>query len=123
VNADNEPLLSPEENTALREAMRPDVCHEPTVSPTHALTSSERSVPLTVYVELGHRRICVDDLLQLTVGSILELDVTAATPLGVYVNQTLIAHGEAVVVGDHYGVRVVEIVTQDERVKRLAERR
>jgi flagellar motor switch protein FliN/FliY len=122
VNADNEPLLSPEENTALREAMRLDVRHEPTENP-HEPTSSARSAPLTVHVGLGHRRIGVDDLLQLTVGSILELDVTAGTPLGIYVNQTLVAHGEVVVVGDHYSVRVVEIVTQHERVKPLGERR
>jgi len=80
-------------------------------------------LPLTVHVEIGHRRMRVEDLLQLTAGSVLELDAAVGTPLAIYANQTLIAHGEAVVVGDHYGVRVTEIVTPNERLKRLAERR
>ena len=65
----------------------------------------------------------VDDLLQISVGSVLELDTAAGAPLGIYANQTLIAQGEAVVVGEHYGVRVTEILTPAERVKKLGERR
>ena len=80
-------------------------------------------LPLTIHVELGHRRMRVDDLLQVAVGSVLELDTAAGAPLGIYANQTLIAQGEAVVVGDHYGVRVTEILTPAERVKKLGERR
>lgn len=80
-------------------------------------------LPLTIHVELGHRRMRVDDLLQVSVGSVLELDTAAGAPLGIYANQTLIAQGEAVVVGDHYGVRVTEILTPAERVKKLGERR
>ena len=73
--------------------------------------------------EIGHRRMRVDDLLQIAVGSVLELDTAAGAPLGIYANQTLIAQGEAVVVGEHYGVRVTEILTPSERVKKLGERR
>ena len=80
-------------------------------------------LPLTVHVGRGHRRMRVDDLLQVAVGSVLELDTAAGAPLGIYANQTLIAQGEAVVVGDHYGVRVTEILTPAERVKKLGERR
>jgi flagellar motor switch protein FliN/FliY len=74
-------------------------------------------------VELGHRRMRVDDLLQVAVGSVLELDTAAGAPLGIYANSTLIAQGEAVVVGEHYGVRVTEILTPSERVRKLGERR
>jgi flagellar motor switch protein FliN/FliY len=80
-------------------------------------------LPLVIHVELGHRRMRVDDLLQIAVGSVLELDTAAGAPLGIYANQTLIAQGEAVVVGEHYGVRVTEILTPSERVKKLGERR
>jgi len=80
-------------------------------------------LPLTIHVELGHRRMRVEDLLQVAVGSVLELDTAAGAPLGIYANQTLIAQGEAVVVGEHYGVRVTEILTPSERVKKLGERR
>lgn len=80
-------------------------------------------LPLTIHVELGHRRMRVDELLQIAVGSVVELDTAAGAPLGIYANQTLIAQGEAVVVGEHYGVRVTEILTPTERVKKLGERR
>jgi flagellar motor switch protein FliN/FliY len=80
-------------------------------------------LPLTIHVELGHRRMRVDDLLQVAVGSVLELETAAGAPLGIYANQTLIAQGEAVVVGEHYGVRVTEILTPAERIKKLGERR
>ena len=80
-------------------------------------------LPLTIHVELGHRRMRVDELLQVAVGSVLELDTAAGAPLGIYANQTLIAQGEAVVVGGHCGVRVTEILTPAERVKKLGERR
>ena len=79
-------------------------------------------LPLVIHVELGHRRMRVSDLLQVAVGSVLELDTAAGAPLGIYANQTLIAQGEAVVVGERYGVRVTEILTPSERVKRLGER-
>jgi flagellar motor switch protein FliN/FliY len=79
-------------------------------------------LPLVIHVELGQRRMRVSDLLQVAIGSVLELDTAAGAPLGIYANQTLIAQGEAVVVGEHYGVRVTEILTPSERVKRLGER-
>ena len=79
-------------------------------------------LPLVLHVELGSRRMRVSELLQLGVGSVLDLDVPAGAPLGIYANQTLVARGEAVVVGERYGVRVTEIVTPEERIKRLGQR-
>src|SRR6476659_4125519 len=76
-------------------------------------------LPLMIHVQLGGRRMRISDLLELAVGSIVDLDTAAGAPLDIYANQTLIAQGEAVVVGDHYGVRITEIVTPAERVKRI----
>ena len=79
-------------------------------------------LPLVIHVELGNRRMRVSELLDVTVGSVIDLDTAAGAPLGIYANQTLIAQGEAVVVGERYGVRVTEIVTPTERVQRLGNR-
>jgi flagellar motor switch protein FliN/FliY len=79
-------------------------------------------LPLVIHVELGNRRLRISELLEVSVGSVIDLDTAAGAALGVYANQTLIAQGEAVVVGEHYGVRITEIVTPAERVKRLGNR-
>lgn len=76
-------------------------------------------IPLEVHVELGRRRMRVNELLGIASGSILELGTAVGMPLAIYANSTLIAHGEAVVVGERYGVRITDIVSQRERVKRL----
>jgi len=76
-------------------------------------------IPLEIHVELGKRRMRISELLSVGVGSIVELDSAAGTPLSIYANDTLIAQGEAVVVGDRYGVRVTDIVSPRERVRRL----
>ena len=76
-------------------------------------------LPLVVHVELGHRRMRVTDLLQVGVGSVIDLGTPAGAPLAIYANNTLIAHGEAVVVGERYGIRVTDIVSPRERVRRL----
>jgi len=77
-------------------------------------------IPLVVHVELGRRRMRISELLSLQPGSVLELDAEASAPLAIYANRTLVAHGEAVVVGDHYGVRITRIVSPEERAVRLA---
>ncbi|HTU62171.1 MAG TPA: flagellar motor switch protein FliN [Polyangiales bacterium] len=76
-------------------------------------------IPLEVSVELGRKRIRISELLSLSVGSVLELGTAAGAPLSIYANNTLIARGEAVVVGERYGIRVTDIVSQKERVRRL----
>ena len=77
-------------------------------------------IPLTVHVELGRKRVRISDLLQVGTGAILELDIAAGAALSIYANNTLIAQGEAVVVGDHYGIRVTDIVSPEERIRRLS---
>ena len=69
-----------------------------------------RDVPLEVTAELGHTQLSVAEILQLTVGSVVELDRTAGAPVDVVVNGALIARGEVVVIDDEYGIRVTEIV-------------
>ena len=69
-----------------------------------------REVPLEVSAELGRTRLSVAEILQLNVGSIVELDRTAGAPVDVVVNGSLIARGEVVVIDDEYGVRITEIM-------------
>ena len=76
-------------------------------------------LPLEIHVELGRKRVRIADLLALAPGSLVELDVAAGAPLSILANQVLVAHGEAVVVGERYGVRVTEIVSPQERLRRL----
>jgi flagellar motor switch protein FliN/FliY len=76
-------------------------------------------VPVTISMEIGRTRISIRNLLQLTQGSVVELDRLAGEPLDVMVNGTLIAHGEVVVVNDKFGIRLTDVISAAERVKRL----
>ncbi|MCB9623939.1 MAG: flagellar motor switch protein FliN [Sandaracinus sp.] len=77
------------------------------------------SIPLTLHVELGRKRMRIAEVLELGAGQVLELEVAAGTPLSVFANGTLVAEGEAVVVGDRYGIRITQIVSPEERIARL----
>lgn len=76
-------------------------------------------VPLKVTVELGRTEIVVSELLKLSQGSIIELSKYAGETLDILANRQLIARGEVVVVKDKYAIRITEIVTPAERVKKL----
>ena len=76
-------------------------------------------VPVTLSLEVGRTRIPIRNLLQLNQGSVVELERAAGEPLDVYVNDTLIAQGEVVVVNDRFGVRLTDVVSPSERIKRL----
>lgn len=76
-------------------------------------------IPVTLSMELGSTSIAIRNLLQLTQGSVVELDRYAGEPLDVLVNGTLIAHGEVVVVNDKYGIRLTDVVSPSERIKRI----
>lgn len=76
-------------------------------------------IPVTLSMELGSTSIAIRNLLQLTQGSVVELDRYAGEPLDVLVNGTLIAHGEVVVVNDKYGIRLTDVVSPTERMKRI----
>ena len=76
-------------------------------------------VPLQVSVEVGRARILLKDLLQMGEGYVVELDKLAGEPLDLYVNARLIARGEAVRVGDKFGIKLTEVVSQTDRLEKL----
>lgn len=77
-------------------------------------------VPVTLSMELGRTRMSIRDLLQLSQGSVVKLDRPAGEPLDVLVNGCLIARGEVVVVNERFGLRITQIVSPEQRVKKLA---
>lgn len=76
-------------------------------------------VPVSLSLEVGRTRMPIRNLLQLNRGSVVELERGAGDPLDVYVNGTLIAHGEVVVINDRFGVRLTDVVSPSERIRRL----
>jgi len=77
-------------------------------------------IPVQMTVELGRTKIAIRNLLQLAQGSVVELDGLAGEPMDVLVNGCLIAQGEVVVVNDKFGIRLTDIVTPSERMRRLS---
>ncbi|HTD07169.1 flagellar motor switch protein FliN [Undibacterium sp.] len=76
-------------------------------------------IPVQLTVELGRTKIAIKNLLQLAQGSVVELDGLAGEPMDVLVNGCLIAQGEVVVVNDKFGIRLTDIVTPAERIRKL----
>jgi flagellar motor switch protein FliN len=76
-------------------------------------------IPVTISMEIGRTRLPIRNLLQLNQGSVVELDRLAGEPLDVFVNGTLIAHGEVVVVNEKFGVRLTDVISPTERVRKL----
>lgn len=76
-------------------------------------------VPLEISVEVGRSRIKLKDLLKMGEGYVIELDKAAGEPLDLYVNQKLIARGEAVMVGDRFGIRLTDVVSASDRIENL----
>ena len=85
----------------------------------HARLDSILDIPVTISMEVGRSKINIRNLLQLNQGSVVELDRVAGEPLDVLVNGTLIAHGEVVVVNDKFGIRLTDVISQTERIKKL----
>ncbi|MFZ0870217.1 MAG: flagellar motor switch protein FliN [Rhodanobacter sp.] len=76
-------------------------------------------VPVTLAMEVGRTRISIRNLLQLNQGSVVELDRAAGEPLDVFVNGTLVAHGEVVVINEKFGIRLTDVLSPSERVRKL----
>jgi flagellar motor switch protein FliN len=76
-------------------------------------------IPVTLSMEVGRSRVSIRNLLQLSQGSVVELDRATGEPLDVYVNGTLIAHGEVVVVNDKFGIRLTDVISPAERIRKL----
>lgn len=111
--------LNPEETAALLKENQ----HEPIGQNGHSSLVRELEflydVPLQVSVEVGRARILLKDLLQMGEGYVVELDKLAGEPLDLYVNSRLIARGEAVKVGDKFGIKLTEVVSQSDRIENL----
>lgn len=76
-------------------------------------------IPVSISMEVGNTQIPIRNLLQLNQGSVIELDRLAGEPLDVLVNGTLIAHGEVVMVNEKFGIRLTDVISPGERIKRL----
>ncbi len=77
-------------------------------------------IPVTLSMEIGQTRISISELLKLSRDSVIELQRMADEPMDVLVNGTLVAHGEAVVVGDRFGIRLTDVISPQERLKKFA---
>jgi flagellar motor switch protein FliN/FliY len=97
---------------------------EEKAEPTNALQDRKNldfimDIPLQLTVELGRTKVLVKDILQLNQGAVVELGKLAGELLDVYVNSKLVARGEAVVINEKFGVRLVDIVSPTERVEKV----
>lgn len=101
-----------EESFANGEAARPGESHE-------ANLETVLNIPVVLSMELGRTRINIRDLLKLGEGSVVQLDRSAGDPLDILVNDCLVARGEVVVVHERFGIRVTDILSPDERVRRI----
>ena len=96
-------------------------------APVVAVTASTQDVnldvildvPVTLSLEVGRTRLPIRSLLQLNQGSVVELERAAGEPLDVFVNGTLVAHGEVVVVNDKFGIRLIDVISPAERIRKL----
>jgi flagellar motor switch protein FliN len=76
-------------------------------------------IPVTMSLEVGRSHISIRNLLQLNQGSVIELDRATGEPFDVYVNGTLVAHGEVVVVNEKFGIRLTDVISPAERIRKL----
>lgn len=91
----------------------------PSSGATHNDIDFILDIPVQLTVELGRTKIAIKNLLQLAQGSVVELDGLAGEPMDVLVNGCLIAQGEVVVVNDKFGIRLTDIITPSERIRKL----
>ncbi|MDH5775182.1 MAG: flagellar motor switch protein FliN, partial [Nitrospirota bacterium] len=105
--------------------MQPSSQPSPSVPPSASLGSQDSNldrildIPLVLSAQLGNTRMLIKDLLQLGPGSIVELDKLAGEPLEVLVNERLVARGEVVMVNEKFGIRLTDVISATERVKKL----
>lgn len=120
-----EATAQPETGASSAENARPAVFGD--INPDVAGLSPEAAknlelvmdIPIQLTVELGRTRMPIRNLLQLAQGSVVELNELAGEPLDVFVNGCLVAQGEVVVVNEKFGIRLTDIITPSERIKKL----
>lgn len=108
-----------EANSSLPEAPLQNLEAEDSGNGEAANLETILDIPVSLSVEIGQTKLSIKNLLQLNQGSVVELERLAGEPLDVKVNNTLVAHGEIVVVNEKYGIRLTDIVSAHERVKKL----
>ncbi|MYN09363.1 flagellar motor switch protein FliN [Pseudoduganella aquatica] len=104
---------------AAQAAVFQDFSKQPSKTETHNDIDFILDIPVQLTVELGRTKIAIKNLLQLAQGSVVELDGLAGEPMDVLVNGCLIAQGEVVVVNDKFGIRLTDIITPSERIRKL----
>ncbi len=104
---------------AAQSAVFKDFSNQGIKTETHNDIEFILDIPVQLTVELGRTKIAIKNLLQLAQGSVVELDGLAGEPMDVLVNGCLIAQGEVVVVNDRFGIRLTDIITPSERIRKL----
>lgn len=121
-SADSTEVAAPEnesDSDAAKAVALPEIdVNTPVDGPTADL-SMILDIPVTLSMEIGQTRISISDLLKLGRNSVIELQRMADEPMDVLVNGTLVAHGEAVVVGDRFGIRLTDVISPQERLKKF----
>jgi flagellar motor switch protein FliN/FliY len=107
------------QNQAATAAVFKDFSKTGSKTETHNDIDFILDIPVQLTVELGRTKIAIKNLLQLAQGSVVELDGLAGEPMDVLVNGCLIAQGEVVVVNDKFGIRLTDIITPSERIRKL----
>lgn len=106
-------------NVSVQAVSHPEIdVNTPVDGPTADL-SMILDIPVTLSMEIGQTRISISDLLKLGKNSVIELQRMADEPMDVLVNGTLVARGEAVVVGDRFGIRLTDVISPQERLKKF----
>jgi flagellar motor switch protein FliN/FliY len=98
------------------DTLRPDA---PAASGADVNLDVVLDIPVTLSMEVGRSRISIRNLLQLNQGSVVELERATGEPFDIYVNGTLIAHGEVVVVNEKFGMRLTDVISPAERIRKL----
>ncbi len=107
------------EHAATAEKVQPDALQDDAHGTAEVNMDVILDVPVTMSMEVGRTRISIRNLLQLNQGSVVELERAAGEPLDVFVNGTLVAHGEVVVINEKFGIRLTDVISPAERVRKL----
>jgi flagellar motor switch protein FliN/FliY len=110
---------APAASTPVQPAAFQELSREPAVAASAGKLDMVLDIPVNLTVEMGRAKMVIRNLLQLTQGSVVELDGLAGEPMSIMINGTLIAQGEVVVVNEKFGIRVTDIISAEERLRRL----
>lgn len=116
ININNDPNQAESINT---KHVFNDLIEENNQESQHPELNFIYDIPVSLTVELGRTKIPIKNLLKLTQGSVIELDGLAGQPLGILINDRLIANGEVFVVNNKYGIRLTEIISPTDRIQKL----